>query len=79
MEKGENAGNQHFLLFPKCCYPSKINKTCIILAKFKLSTANGFNLNEAKILSPLMLQTLSKSIILLLSKELNKLIKLKEQ
>ena len=43
MRKGENAGNQHFLLFPQCFRP--IQKT---ISVFKL---NAFNLDQSKILS----------------------------
>ena len=51
VEKGENAGNQHFLLFPQCFfYPSKI-KFQVLIHTFELSSANAFNLDRFKILS----------------------------
>ena len=40
--KGENAGNQHFLLFPQCVLPYQGKK-------LKLSSANAFNLDKGKI------------------------------
>ena len=40
--KGENAGNQHFLLFPQCFLP--FPKQISFLFTFKLSSANAFNL-----------------------------------
>ena len=46
--KGENAGNQHFLLFPQCFLP--IPKRIFVL-KFHLSSANAFNLDQSKNLS----------------------------
>ena len=48
--KGEYAGYQHFLLFPKCFLPYRRQKI-IILAKFILWSATGFSLVKAKILS----------------------------
>ena len=47
VEKGENAGNQHFLLFPQCFlpFPNYFSFTSI------LSSANAFNLDQSKILS----------------------------
>ena len=45
MGKGENAGNQHFLLFPQCCQPFQFS------AKFNLSSADAFNLDQSKNLS----------------------------
>ena len=50
VEKGENAGNQHFLLFP-LCFLLYENTKIIILAMLKLSSANAFNLVMSKILS----------------------------
>ena len=48
--KGENAGNQHFLLFPKCFLPfPKTN--CNFSVTFILLSANVFNLDYSKILS----------------------------
>ena len=51
--KGENAGNQHFPLFPPCflSYQRK-NAPLKQKEKKKLSSANAFNLDKAKILSP---------------------------
>ena len=47
---GENAGNQHFLIFPQMfSIPSKRNFS--ILATFGLSSANAFILDQATILS----------------------------
>ena len=43
--KGEKAGSQHFLLFPKCFLP--IPKR----SSFILSSANDFNLDQSKNLS----------------------------
>ena len=47
--KGENAGHQHFLLFPQCFLPDQRQKI-IILVTLTLSSANAFNLVESKIL-----------------------------
>ena len=45
VEKGENAGNQHFLLFPQCFLP--IQKKLILI--FKLSAKfHDFNLDQSK-------------------------------
>ena len=44
-KKGENAGNQHFLLFPKCFLPFNFNS----LVTFILSSANAFNLDQSEI------------------------------
>ena len=41
--KGVNAGNQHFLLFPQCFLLYECN--------IKMSSANIFNFDKAKILS----------------------------
>ena len=58
--KGENAGNQHFLLFPQCFQPcqkqkssfSTLSKTKIIIFSiFIMSSANAFNLHQSRILS----------------------------
>ena len=48
--KGENAGNQHFGLFPQCfqLFPKEIS---IFLSRFFLSSANAFNLDQSKTLS----------------------------
>ena len=47
MGKGENAGNQHFLLFSHCFYPlGKIS--AIFKKKLKLSSANSFSLEGSK-------------------------------
>ena len=50
VEKGENAGNKHFLLFPQCFqpYPSK-NKNHHF-SYFILSSANAFNLEQSRML-----------------------------
>ena len=48
--KGENAGYQHFLLFPQC-FLFQTKKKNIILATFNLLSANGLNLVWSKILS----------------------------
>ena len=47
--KGENAGNQHFLLFPQCLYPFKTK--FIFSAELSLLSANAFNLDQSKKLS----------------------------
>ena len=48
--KGENAGNQHFLLFSQ--YFLLLSKSeIIILTTFDLSSAKAFNLDQAEILS----------------------------
>ena len=47
--KEENAGNQHFLLFPQCFYPSQkefLFLRCIYC--FILLSANAFNLDWSK-------------------------------
>ena len=49
MGKGENAVNQHFLLFPQC-FLTLSKKEIIILATFNFSSANAFNLVTSKIL-----------------------------
>ena len=48
--KGENAGNQHFLLFPQCFLLYQRKKE-IITAAFNLSSANAVNLELSKNLS----------------------------
>ena len=47
--KGENAGNQHFLLFPQCFLLNQ--REIVSLAAFNLSSANAFSLVTSKILS----------------------------
>ena len=49
--KGENTGNQHFLLFPQCflLFPKPISSFEL---HFDLSSINAFNLDKAKDLSP---------------------------
>ena len=47
--KGENAGNQHFLLFPQCFLLSQ-NKFQF-LQSLILSSGNALNLDQSKILS----------------------------
>ena len=44
VEKGENAGNQHFLLFPQDLLHYQFSR-------FNLSSANALNLNESRISS----------------------------
>ena len=48
--KGENAGNQHFLLFPQCflLFPRQIS---IFESHFVLSSANALNSDKSKNLS----------------------------
>ena len=46
--KGENAGNQHFLLFPQCFLPYQREKS-LFQTTFILSSANAFNLDQSKI------------------------------
>ena len=48
VEKGENAGNQHFLLFPQCFLPFPKQ---ISIFQSHLSPANTFSLNQSEILS----------------------------
>ena len=45
--KEENAGNQHFLLFPQCFYPMKYNLN--VSVTFNLSSAKALNLGKPKI------------------------------
>ena len=47
--KGENAGYQHFLLFPRCFQP--FQRQIIVLSTFTLSSANALNLDQSVILS----------------------------
>ena len=47
--EGENAGNQHFLLFPQCFYPIKENLNNF--GHFELSSVNTVSLDKAIILS----------------------------
>ena len=49
VEKGENAGNLHFLLFPQFSFLSKTDFA--IRATCNLSSATPFNLVKCKILS----------------------------
>ena len=49
MGKGENAGNQHFLLFPQRFLP--ISKMVSVLVTFVFSSAKAFNLDKPKNLS----------------------------
>ena len=44
--KGENAGNQHFLLFPQS-FLHFLNAEISILSAFNLSSANVFDLNQS--------------------------------
>ena len=64
MGKGENAGNQHFLLFPQCCLPFQYS------AKFNLSSADAFNLDQSKNLSLGKELTITRRQILDSSKDL---------
>ena len=48
--KGENAGNQHFLLFPKCFLPIR-KRISVFRLHFILSSVNAFNLSFGKGLS----------------------------
>ena len=50
MGKGENAENQHFLLFPQCFLLYQREKI-IIVATFNLSSASAFGLVTSKMLS----------------------------
>ena len=47
--KGENANNQHFLLFP--VFSTLSRREIITLAMFNLTSANAFNLVTSKLLS----------------------------
>ena len=47
MGKLENAGHQHFLLFPQCFLPYQKTEI-IILATFYLPSANALNLVKSK-------------------------------
>ena len=49
MGKGENAGNQHFLLFPQ--FSTLLKTNFYVWAIFILSSADAFNLDQSKILS----------------------------
>ena len=50
MIKGENAGNRHFLLFPKM-FSTHLQKYIYCLVAFILLPANALNLGKSKILS----------------------------
>ena len=50
MGKGENAGNQHFLLFSKCFLLYQREREIIISVTFILSSADALNLNQDKFL-----------------------------
>ena len=45
--KEDDAGKQHFLLFPQC-FPTLSQSEIVILAMFNLSSANAFNLVMSK-------------------------------
>ena len=47
--KGENAGNQYFLLFPRCFFP--VEERNHHFNNIYFVTANAFNLEKAKIVS----------------------------
>ena len=57
--KAENAGNQHFLLFPQCFLPFP-KQVLFFIFKFIMS-ANAFNLDRSKILSFNKVLTLSQT------------------
>ena len=48
--KGENAGNQNFVLFPQC-FPLLSKREFTILATCNSSSASAFNLATSKVLS----------------------------
>ena len=48
--KGENAGNQHFLLFPQCVLPISIQISSFSVT-FILLSVSSFNLDQSKNLS----------------------------
>ena len=48
--KGENAGNQHLLLFPKM-FSTELKTNSIISPTFKLSSANAFSSDESTFVS----------------------------
>ena len=48
--KGENANNQHFLIFPQCFLPFP-KQAFVFLFKFIMSSANALNLDQSRILS----------------------------
>ena len=48
--KGENAGNQHFLLVPHC-FSIVSRRSFMILATCNLSSSNASNLDKSKTLS----------------------------
>ena len=50
MGKGENAGNQHFLLDPQCFLPFP-NQISIFGLHLFLLSANALNLNQSKVLT----------------------------
>ena len=59
--KGENAGNQHFLLFPQCFQPYQRQKSSFKLSTFILSSVYALNLDQSKILSFGIWLTLSQT------------------
>ena len=60
VEKGDNAGNQYFLLFPQ--YFQRYQRRIHFLVTMKLSSANAFNLGKANTLSSGKGLTLSQTI-----------------
>ena len=48
--KGENAGDQHFLLFPQCFLPFP-KQISIFSVTFTLLSANALNFDKSRILS----------------------------
>ena len=47
--QGENAGNQHFLLFPQCFLLDKFH--VITITSYKLPSTDTFHLNKSKSLA----------------------------
>ena len=46
--KGENAGNQHFLLFPQCFLPIQKKRISVFKLHLFCPSANAFNLDQGK-------------------------------
>ena len=61
MGKEENAGNQHFLVFPQC-FLSYEKTTLTFSVTFYLSSANAFNLGKPKNLSSGKRLTMAKGM-----------------
>ena len=47
VEKEEKAGNQHFLLFPRCCFSTLRKTNLMFRVTFNLSSANVFTLDTS--------------------------------